>query len=129
MMEDHDQVFVSAVLEVFARLLDEGYEVTDVRPTRIEFSKRARRVIVCRSRDGEIDVALGSRSNAFGLDEFIRLCVGDLTYQNYAAAERDAIHQAVEETANRLFEYPNVLTLPGPPNEIVRHNALQYGSA
>ena len=57
------------------------------------------------------------------------MCIRDSTYQNYAAAERDAIRQAVEETANRLFEYPNVLTLPGPPNEIVRHNALQYGSA
>jgi hypothetical protein len=129
MTEDHDQVFVSAVLEVFARLLDEGYEVTDVRPTRIEFSKRARRVIVCRSRDGEIDVALGSRSNAFGLDEFIRLCVGEGTYKNFAATDRDGIPPAVEATANRLFEYPNVLTLAAPPSEIVRHNSLQYGSA
>jgi len=128
-MEDPDQVFVSAVLEVFARLLEEGYEVTDVRPSRVEFSKRARRVVVCRSRDGEIDVALGSRSNAFGLDEFIRLCVGEMGYRNFAAAEHDAIRPAVEATANRLFEYPNVLALPAPPNEIVRYNALQYGSA
>ena len=64
------------MLEVFARLLDEGYEVTDVRPTRIEFSKRARRVIVCRSRDGEIDVALGSRSNAFGREQLAALGAG-----------------------------------------------------
>jgi hypothetical protein len=129
MTQENDQSFVSAALEFFAPLREVGYEVIDVRSTRIEFSKRLRRVVVCHNpRNGEIDVELGSRFTPFSLEEYLRTCLGDRSYANDGTAHGNDVRAGVQATAGRLFAHPEtllMLELPGPGSPLVPNVDLQ----
>jgi hypothetical protein len=111
MTQEDEQAFVSAVLECFEPLRTVGHEVIDVRATRVEFAKRLRRVVICRTRDGELDVELGSRSAPFSLEEYLRVRAGEPGYRNENIVTAADLRAAVETTAMRLFANPEALLL------------------
>jgi hypothetical protein len=111
MTQEDEQAFVSAVLECFEPLRTVGYEAIDVRATRVEFAKRLRRVVICRTREGELDVELGSRSTPFSLEEYLRERAGEPAYRNENIAAAADLRAAVETTSLRLFAHPEALLL------------------
>lgn len=111
MTQEDEQAFVSAVLECFEPLRTVGYEAIDVRATRVEFAKRLRRVVICRTREGELDVELGSRSTPFSLEEYLRVRAGEPAYRNENIAGAVDLRAVVETTALRLFAHPEALLL------------------
>jgi hypothetical protein len=111
MTHEDEQTFVSAVLECFEPLRGIGYEVIDVRATRVEFAKRLRRVVICRTREGEFDVELGSRTTPFSLEEYLRERGGEPNYRNENISGAAGWYAVVEATAMRLFANPEALLL------------------